>query len=101
MLLQGADQAAGLPETFFTVWTNVFQRGKLKAGETILIHGGTSGRQSLWLYAEDTSGRAPLHIDLNKYIVGGYVAAGTWRQASVPLADLKLGTAPLVEILLR
>jgi putative PIG3 family NAD(P)H quinone oxidoreductase len=38
-----AIQAAGLPETFFTVWTNVFQRGKLKAGETILIHGGTSG----------------------------------------------------------
>jgi NADPH2:quinone reductase len=38
-----AIQAAGLPETFFTVWTNVFQRGHLKAGETILIHGGTSG----------------------------------------------------------
>jgi NADPH2:quinone reductase len=38
-----AIQAAGLPETFFTVWTNVFQRGKLQADETILIHGGTSG----------------------------------------------------------
>jgi len=38
-----AIQTAGIPETFFTVWTNVFQRGKLKAGETILIHGGTSG----------------------------------------------------------
>ena len=38
-----AIQAAGIPETFFTVWTNVFQRGKLVAGETILIHGGTSG----------------------------------------------------------
>ena len=38
-----AIQAAGLPETFFTVWTNVFQRGKLTAGETILIHGGSSG----------------------------------------------------------
>jgi NADPH:quinone reductase len=36
-------QAAAIPETFFTVWTNVFQRGRLKAGETILIHGGTSG----------------------------------------------------------
>ena len=36
-------QAAGIPETFFTVWTNVFERGRLKAGETILIHGGTSG----------------------------------------------------------
>ena len=38
-----AVQAAGLPETFFTVWTNVFQRGKLKYSESILIHGGTSG----------------------------------------------------------
>ena len=37
------DQAACLPETFFTVWTNVFQRGQLKAGETFLVHGGTSG----------------------------------------------------------
>ncbi len=36
-------EAAGLPETYFTVWTNVFQRGRLQAGETFLIHGGTSG----------------------------------------------------------
>jgi putative PIG3 family NAD(P)H quinone oxidoreductase len=35
--------AAALPETFFTVWHNVFQRGRLKAGEAFLIHGGTSG----------------------------------------------------------
>ena len=38
-----AIQAAGIPETFFTVWSNVFQRGRLTAGESILIHGGTSG----------------------------------------------------------
>jgi putative PIG3 family NAD(P)H quinone oxidoreductase len=36
-------EAAALPETFFTVWTNVFDRGGLKSGETILIHGGSSG----------------------------------------------------------
>ncbi|HEX7970168.1 MAG TPA: NAD(P)H-quinone oxidoreductase [Stellaceae bacterium] len=36
-------EAAALPETFFTVWTNLFERGGLKAGETVLIHGGTSG----------------------------------------------------------
>jgi NADPH2:quinone reductase len=35
--------AAAVPETFFTVWTNVFDRGRLKAGETALFHGGTSG----------------------------------------------------------
>ena len=37
------DHAACLPETFFTVWTNVFMRGGLKAGETFLLHGGSSG----------------------------------------------------------
>ena len=36
-------QAAALPENFFTVWANVFQRGQLKSGETILVHGGSSG----------------------------------------------------------
>jgi putative PIG3 family NAD(P)H quinone oxidoreductase len=36
-------QAAVLPETFFTVWTNVFERGRLQAGETLLVHGGASG----------------------------------------------------------
>jgi len=35
--------AAAIPETFFTVWTNVFDRGRLKDGESILIHGGSSG----------------------------------------------------------
>src|SRR5213075_2662448 len=35
--------AAAVPETFFTVWTNVFDRGRLKAGETALFHGGSSG----------------------------------------------------------
>lgn len=36
-------EAASLPETFFTVWSNVFDRAHLKAGETLLIHGGSSG----------------------------------------------------------
>jgi putative PIG3 family NAD(P)H quinone oxidoreductase len=35
--------AAAIPETTFTVWTNVFERGRLQAGETILVHGGSSG----------------------------------------------------------
>ncbi|OLB62748.1 MAG: NAD(P)H-quinone oxidoreductase [Acidobacteria bacterium 13_2_20CM_2_66_4] len=35
--------AAAIPETFFTVWTNVFERGRLQAGESILVHGGSSG----------------------------------------------------------
>ena len=36
-------QAAGLPETFFTVWSNLFDRGRLQRGETVLIQGGSSG----------------------------------------------------------
>jgi NADPH2:quinone reductase len=36
-------EAAAVPETFFTVWYNAFERGRLAAGETALIHGGTSG----------------------------------------------------------
>ena len=36
-------EAAAVPETFFTVWDNLFTRGKLAAGETVLIHGGSSG----------------------------------------------------------
>ncbi len=37
------DQAAALPETLFTVWHNVFERGYAREGETVLVHGGTSG----------------------------------------------------------
>ena len=41
------DQAAALPETLFTVWHNVFERGWAKEGETLLVHGGTSGIGSM------------------------------------------------------
>ena len=37
------EEAAALPETFFTVWLNVFERARLKRGETLLVHGGSSG----------------------------------------------------------
>jgi putative PIG3 family NAD(P)H quinone oxidoreductase len=36
-------EAAAVPETYFTVWTNVFERGRLQAGEWLLVHGGSSG----------------------------------------------------------
>jgi NADPH2:quinone reductase len=36
-------EAAGLPETYFTVWSNVFDRGRLSPGESLLVHGGASG----------------------------------------------------------
>lgn len=37
------EEAGAIPETYFTVWTNVFERGRLRPGETLLVHGGTSG----------------------------------------------------------
>jgi NADPH2:quinone reductase len=37
------EEAGAIPETYFTVWTNVFERGRLQPGETLLVHGGTSG----------------------------------------------------------
>jgi len=37
------EEAAAIPETFFTVWTNVFDRGGLQEGQTLLVHGGSSG----------------------------------------------------------
>jgi len=37
------EEAAGLPETFFTVWLNLFERARLQPGETLLVHGGASG----------------------------------------------------------
>ena len=37
------EMAAGIPETYFTVWSNLFDRAGLKSGETLLVHGGSSG----------------------------------------------------------
>src|SRR5882672_3457911 len=37
------EEAASIPETFFTVWSNLFDRGQLKPGEVLLVHGGSSG----------------------------------------------------------
>ena len=39
----GFIEAAAIPETYFTVWHNVFERGGLQSGETFLVHGGSSG----------------------------------------------------------
>ncbi len=36
-------EAAAIPETYFTVWTNLFERGRCKSGDTVLVHGGSSG----------------------------------------------------------
>lgn len=53
-------EAAAIPETFFTVWTNVFDRGRLTRGESILIHGGTSGIGTTAIQLANTFGATVL-----------------------------------------
>ncbi|MFN8357301.1 MAG: NAD(P)H-quinone oxidoreductase [Spirosomataceae bacterium] len=74
-------EAAGLPETVFTVWHNVFQRGQLKAGETLLVHGGSSGigvtaiqlakafgAEVIVTVGSDDKGQACLDLGADQYI---------------------------------
>jgi NADPH2:quinone reductase len=49
-------EAAAIPETFFTVWHNVFERGALKTGETLLVHGGSSGIGTAAIQLAKTNG---------------------------------------------
>ena len=49
-------EAAAVPETYFTVWTNVFDRGRLARGEWLLVHGGTSGIGSTAIQLADAMG---------------------------------------------
>ena len=55
-------EAAAIPETFFTVWANVFQMGKAKAGEVVLVHGGTSGIGTTALMLCKALGLSLIHI---------------------------------------
>ncbi len=54
-------EAAALSETFFTVYANVFERGALKAGETLLVHGGTSGIGTSYLDGQGGGGKGDCH----------------------------------------
>ena len=53
-------EAAALPETFYTVWTNLFQRGGLKPGESVLIHGGSSGIGTTAIQLASAFGARPI-----------------------------------------
>ncbi|MES2491826.1 MAG: NAD(P)H-quinone oxidoreductase [Pseudomonadota bacterium] len=76
------DQAAALPETLFTVWHNLFQRGMARDGETVLVHGGTSGIGSMAI----TLGRA-----------FGLTVIVTCGGAEKCAAALKLGAAHAID----
>ena len=54
-----AKSAAAIPETYFTVWTNLFGRGRLQSGERVLIHGGTSGIGSTAIQLARAFGAVP------------------------------------------
>ncbi|MBF0356278.1 MAG: NAD(P)H-quinone oxidoreductase [Alphaproteobacteria bacterium] len=69
-------EAAALPETVFTVWHNVFERGGLRSGETLLIHGGTSGIGTMAIQMAKAHGAAVI---------------ATARSAEKAAACLKLG----------
>lgn len=56
---RSAVEASAIPETYFTVWTNLFQRGRLQRGESVLIHGGTSGIGSTAIQLARTFGATP------------------------------------------
>lgn len=73
--------AAGLPETILTVWSNVFQRGRLRAGENLLVHGGSSGigitaiqlakamgANVFVTVGSDEKGKACLELGAEKYV---------------------------------
>ena len=64
-------EAAAVPETFFTVWHNVFERGKLTAGETLLVHGGSSGIGTTAIqlgkaHAADAQAAHPYRLDATR-----------------------------------
>ncbi len=54
-----AVEGSAIPETYFTVWTNLFQRGRLQRGESVLIHGGTSGIGSTAIQLARAFGATP------------------------------------------
>ncbi|HEU4882771.1 MAG TPA: glycosyl hydrolase family 18 protein [Longimicrobium sp.] len=62
------------------------------------IHGGTAGGQQLVVYVEDTSGSSHPQLALDSYVVGGSVAAGTWRKVSIPLSSLGVTTYAITEV---
>ena len=68
-----AAQAAAIPETFFTVWANLFQTGRARAGETLLVHGGTSGIGSTALMLAREFGLKAISTD-------GGPEKGVWAQ---------------------
>ena len=84
----GLPEAAALPEACFTVWANVFELGRLQAGETILVHGGTSGVGSTAVQlAKARAGvRTMLNLEVRR-------ALNSWKSARQALQPVLRGIA--------
>jgi putative PIG3 family NAD(P)H quinone oxidoreductase len=71
--------AAAIPETFFTVWTNVFERGRLRAGETALFHGGSGGIGTTAIQLASARGARVLATAGSDEKCRACEALGAWR----------------------
>lgn len=65
------------------------------------IHGGSTGGQTIKLFAKNASGGDLPSVALNQYVTGGGVAANAWRMVRVPMADLGVGTSAITGIVLQ
>jgi putative PIG3 family NAD(P)H quinone oxidoreductase len=88
-------QAAALPETFFTVWTNVFERGRLASGETLLVHGGSSGIGTTAIQLARAMGARVLATAGSKAKCDACLALGALR--AIPYRDEDFVAAVLEE----
>ena len=94
-------QAAALPETVFTVWTNVFERGALRAGETLLVHGANSGIGVTAIQMAKAAGARVIATARADAALVGHVAAPLWFHlrrvsgaAGVPAGRVRMHSRP-------
>ena len=81
------DAAAGLPETCFTVWHNVFERGRLAAGETALVHGGSSGIGTTTIQLAAARGARVIATAGSDDKCAACVALGAWEAINYRTRD--------------
>jgi len=93
-----AQEAAALPETFFTVWANVFELAHLEAGETLLVHGGTSGIGTVAIQLAASFGATVIatagsdqKVDMCRNL-GAHLAINYKSQDFVTVIEQNLGT---------
>ena len=74
-------EAAALPETLFTVWTNLFERAYVAEGDTVLVHGGTSGIGTMAIKLATLFGLT-IVVTAGSGLQQGQTGAATWQFAA-------------------